>query len=100
MVLHRPAKSFSAFRFRDFRFSRILRRSKPHGIFNVRGSCWAVEECARYWTDAERQDLFQSYFDSTPLLCPVCLEILTMRMVHTREVVALAVRCQGCGNAA
>lgn len=54
----------------------------------------------RYWTEQERHELFQRYFDGSPIPCQVCAQALTFRMHHTREVVLLSVRCDNCGNSA
>ena len=56
--------------------------------------------CKRYWTEAERRNLFQHYFDGELSLCPVCLEALCFRMIHTREAVVLRMQCKGCENLA
>ena len=54
----------------------------------------------RYWTVPERNEIFERYFDASPVSCPVCAQSLGFRMNHTRDVVTLSVRCENCGNTA
>jgi len=44
--------------------------------------------------------MFQNYFDSAPVVCPVCVEWANVRMNCTGEVVTLLLRCERCGNRA
>jgi hypothetical protein len=54
----------------------------------------------RYWSEEERREVFQTYFDSKPAFCPACFHGVAFRMHYTVEVVALSVRCENCSNKA
>lgn len=72
----------------------------PYGVPGDRPPLYGVGGSIRYWTEPQRRDLFQDHFDSVPLICPVCAEVISVRMVHTRDVVVLAAHCEGCNNRA
>jgi predicted RNA-binding Zn-ribbon protein involved in translation (DUF1610 family) len=60
----------------------------------------SVGGCIRYWSEGERNQVLQRYFDGVTVACPVCAQDLRFRMHHTRELVMLSVRCENCGNMA
>jgi len=46
-----------------------------------------MEKAARQWTLEERQTLFDDYFGSSPGICPVCAQEVSMLMSHLGRTV-------------
>lgn len=54
----------------------------------------------RKWTKGEEQRLFDDYFGTKTVICPVCLAEVSMIMTHLGPAVTLLLSCENCGNRA
>jgi hypothetical protein len=59
-----------------------------------------MEKTARAWTKEEQESLFDSYFSSSPDICPVCSSEVSMVMSYLGRTVTLLLCCEGCDNKA
>lgn len=59
-----------------------------------------MEVRLRVWTEEEKETLFETYFSSSPGICPVCSQEVAMIMSELGCTVGILMTCGGCDNKA